>query len=439
MANHLNYKITPTHSLHGVIRVPGDKSISHRALMLSAIAEGRSQISGFLMGADNLATMTAFMNMGVDIECIEAENKMIVNGVGMEGLQAPADALDLGNSGTAIRLLTGLLAGQLFDSTLTGDESLCRRPMARVVEPLRRMGAKIDMTVTGTPPLKVSGRQALSGIDYQLPMASAQVKSCLLLAGLYAKGKTCIVEPAPTRDHTERLLKWFGYPVEQQKNRICLVGGGRLTAADISVPGDISSAAFFMVAATITPGANLTLQQIGLNPTRVGIINILKMMGADIEIKNQREDSGELIGDVMVRYAKLRGIDIPADQVPLAIDEFPILFIAAAVAKGKTTLRGAAELRVKESDRLLAMANGLTALGIKTNVLPDGIVIEGGTFEGGEIDSQGDHRIAMAFAIAGNIAQSPITIDHCDNVQTSFPNFVTLANTLGMSVQEITV
>jgi 3-phosphoshikimate 1-carboxyvinyltransferase len=387
------------------------------------------------MGADNLATMTAFTHMGVEIECNETENKVIVNGVGLNGLQAPIDVLDLGNSGTAIRLLTGLLAGQLFDITLTGDESLCRRPMARVVEPLRRMGAKIEMSVTGTPPLKISGRNALSGIDYQLPMASAQVKSCLLLAGLYANGKTCITEPAPTRDHTERLLKLFGYAIEQQKNRVCLMGGGRLTATNISVPGDISSAAFFMVAATITPGAKITLRQIGLNPTRMGILNLLTMMGADIKIKNQCEKSGEPVGDITVCYAKLHGIEIPVDQVPLAIDEFPVLFIAAATATGKTVLRGATELRVKESDRIAAMASGLTTLGIETQVLPDGIIIHGGVFQGGEIDSVGDHRIAMAFAIAGGIAQAPVFVRNCANVQTSFPNFTELANEIGMKIE----
>lgn len=430
----LNYTVNPGKKLRGKIQVPGDKSISHRALMLSAIAEGETQIDGFLMGADNLATLTAFKQMGVDIQHDEETHCVVVKGVGLEGLQPPGEVLDLGNSGTAIRLLAGLLAGQLFDSILTGDESLCRRPMTRVVEPLRRMGAKIEMTISGTPPLKISGRNALSGIEYVLPVASAQVKSCLLLAGLYAQGKTCIVEPAPTRDHTERLLKWFGYPIEQKNNRICLTGGGKLIAKNIIIPGDISSAAFFIVAATITPNAEITIQHVGLNPTRIGIITLLKMMGANIEIKNQREECGEPVGDIIVRYAPLRGIEIPAEQVPLAIDEFPILFIAAAVAAGKTILRGAAELRVKESDRIVAMANGLTTLGIETEILPDGIIIRGGQFQGGEIDSHGDHRIAMAFAIAGNIAQAPVTIYNCDNVQTSFPNFTELAAKVGMNL-----
>lgn len=429
----VNYQVAPTQNLRGEIQVPGDKSISHRALMLSAIAEGRTQIDGFLMGADNLATMTAFQQMGVDIQ-VKNDNQLMVQGVGLNGLQAPADVLDLGNSGTAIRLLAGLLAGQWFDAVLTGDESLCRRPMGRVVEPLRRMGAKISMSEYGTPPLKISGRQSLTGIEYVLPIASAQVKSCLLLAGLYAQGETCVVESKPSRDHTERMLKLFHYSVHQENKRICLSGGGRLIAADIIVPGDISSAAFFIVAATITPGANILLRQTGLNPTRTGIINLLRMMGADIRVENLHEKSGEPFGDVRVRYAKLHGIEIPEEQVSLAIDEFPVLFIAAVMAEGKTILRGAAELRVKESDRIFAMAQGLKTLGIKTTVLSDGIIIYPGVFRGGEIDSFGDHRVAMAFAVAGNVAQSLVTIHHCDNVQTSFPNFLLLAQEIGMNI-----
>ncbi|ABS76509.1 3-phosphoshikimate 1-carboxyvinyltransferase [Coxiella burnetii] len=432
----MDYQTIPSQGLSGEICVPGDKSISQRAVLLAAIAEGQTQVDGFLMGADNLAMVSALQQMGASIQVIEDENILVVEGVGMTGLQAPPEALDCGNSGTAIRLLSGLLAGQPFNTVLTGDSSLQRRPMKRIIDPLTLMGAKIDST-GNVPPLKIYGNPRLTGIHYQLPMASAQVKSCLLLAGLYARGKTCITEPAPSRDHTERLLKHFHYTLQKDKQSICVSGGGKLKANDISIPGDISSAAFFIVAATITPGSAIRLCRVGVNPTRLGVINLLKMMGADIEVTHYTEKNEEPTADITVRHARLKGIDIPPDQVPLTIDEFPVLLIAAAVAQGKTVLRDAAELRVKETDRIAAMVDGLQKLGIAAESLPDGVIIQGGTLEGGEVNSYDDHRIAMAFAVAGTLAKGSVRIRNCDNVKTSFPNFVELANEVGMNVKGV--
>lgn len=431
----MNFYTEPTDSLSGEIRVPGDKSISHRAVILSSLAQGRSQLNGFLMGADNYATIAAMQQLGVAIQTIDDENVVIVDGVGLHGLQAPPDALNFGNSGTALRLMAGLLSGQSFNSVLTGDESLAKRPMARIVTPLRTMGAQIAMNENNTPPLVITGGQSLHGVDYTLPVASAQVKSCLLLAGLYAGGFTCITETTATRDHLERLLQTFGYTLRVENNKICLSSGGELHAQDISIPADISSAAFFMVAAVITPKSSLVLQAVGINPTRMGVINILNAMGANIKILNERSVGHEPVADIQVSYSQLHGIEIPLAQVPLAIDEFPILFIAAACATGTTTLRGARELRVKESDRIAAMALGLQQLGVKAETLPDGIIINGGELHGGEIDSYNDHRIAMAFAIAGCIAQGPIVIKNCDNVATSFPNFVELGSSVGLRIK----
>lgn len=435
--NEMDYQTTPSKNLNGEICVPGDKSISHRAVILAAVAKGRTQVNGFLMGADNLATVNAFQQMDVPIEVIDDENIVLINGVGMNGLRMPSGVLDCGNSGTAIRLLTGLLAGQSFDTVLTGDQSLQRRPMERIIDPLVQMGAKID-SAENFPPLRVYGCQNLVGIRYQLSIASAQVKSCLLLAGLYAKGKTCVTESASSRDHTERLLKHFHYPIHMENNSICVSGGGTLKANAIFIPGDISSAAFFIVAATISVGSVILLRGVGINSTRLGVINLLKMMGADIEIMNHDEKNGEPIGDITVRYVKLKGIEIPKEQVSLAIDEFPVLLIAAAAAQGQTVLRGARELRVKETDRIAAMTDGLKKLGIQAESLSDGIFVKGGTLMGGEIDSHQDHRIAMAFTIAGTIATGSIKIRNCGNVNTSFPNFVELANNIGMNVKVIT-
>lgn len=431
--------VAPGGALRGRLRVPGDKSISHRAIMLASIAEGRTQISGFLEGADSLATLAAFRAMGVSIFGPEG-GEVEVEGAGIHGLKAPSGPLDMGNSGTAMRLLAGLLAGQRFSSTLVGDESLSRRPMRRVTEPLSQMGACVHTSPEGTAPLVIEPVERLRGISYRLPIASAQVKSCLLLAGLYAEGETCIEEPEPTRDHTERMLAAFGYPVRRQGLRVCLNGGGRLRSCRLKVPADISSAAFFLVGASIAPGSDLVLEEVGINPTRVGVINILRAMGADIELLDRRMAGGEPVADIRVKSAHLRGIRIPAQQVPLAIDEFPALFIAAACAEGETVLTGAAELRVKESDRIQAMAEGLTRLGIQAEPLPDGIRIQGGVLgsAAGEsaIDSYGDHRIAMAFAIAGLRAQGPIEVRDCANVETSFPGFAQLAATAGLAIEE---
>ena len=420
----------------GEARVPGDKSISHRAIMLGALAEGVTRVSGFLEGEDALATLTAFRDLGVEIER-PGESEVLVHGVGLRGLKAPRGPLDLGNAGTGMRLMCGLLAGQAFDSELTGDASLCSRPMGRVIDPLQLMGAKIASEEGGRPPLRISGGRQLHGIHYDLPMASAQVKSCVLLAGLYSQGVTSVTEPAPTRDHTERMLRGFGYEIGSDNGVISLAGGGKLHAADIEVPADISSATFFLVAASIAPGSDLLLTHVGINPTRIGVLNILKLMGADITLKNRREVGGEPVADLHVRYAPLHGIEIPEAQVPLAIDEFPALFIAAACAQGRTVLRGAKELRVKESDRIAAMAEGLTTLGIDNEILEDGIVIEGGTLGSGVIRTFHDHRIAMSFAVAALRAQGEIRVLDCDHVATSFPGFDALARGLGLQISAL--
>ncbi len=430
-----NYIVQPGGKLRGRIRVPGDKSISHRSIMLGSLAEGTTEVTGFLEGEDALATLASFRAMGVQIDGPK-DGKVTVHGVGMHGLKAPEEDVYLGNSGTSIRLLSGLLAGQNFASTLTGDKSLSGRPMKRVTDPLAQMGAEIDSN-EGKPPLKIKGGSALKGINYKLPMASAQVKSCVLLAGLYAKGTTTVVEPAPTRDHTERMLSGMGYKVDVQGDTVTIEGGGKLTATNIDVPADISSATFFMVGAAISEGSDLTLTHVGINPTRTGVINILRLMGADISLSNEKMTGGEPVADIRIKYAPLKGIDIPEDQVPLAIDEFPALFVAAACAEGQTVLTGAEELRVKESDRIQAMADGLTILGIDAKSTKDGIIINGGVIGSGEVESHDDHRIAMSFAIAGLQAGGSIQINDCANVATSFPNFIELANEAGLEIEEV--
>jgi 3-phosphoshikimate 1-carboxyvinyltransferase len=434
-SNDLIYLANPGGSLSGRIRVPGDKSISHRSIMLGSLAEGVTQVEGFLEGEDALATLQAFRDMGVVIEGPH-HGKVTIHGVGLNGLQPPPGPLYLGNSGTSMRLLSGLLAAQRFDTVLTGDASLSKRPMNRVAKPLREMGAVIETGPEGRPPLTIRGGQRLTGMSYEMPMASAQVKSCLLLAGLYAAGETSVTEPAPTRDHTERMLRGFGYPVTVDGNVASVESGHKLSATHIEVPADISSAAFFLVAASIAEGSELVLEHVGINPTRTGVIDILKLMGADLTLENQREVGGEPVADIRVRAAKLKGIDIPEDLVPLAIDEFPVLFVAAACAEGRTVLRGAEELRVKESDRIQVMADGLIALGVKAEPTPDGIIIEGGPIGGGEVWSHGDHRIAMSFSVASLRATAPIRIHDCANVATSFPNFLGLAAGAGIRVAE---
>lgn len=427
----MKFVVAPGGALVGELRVPGDKSMSHRTVMLGSLAEGTTRAQGFLEGEDALATVNAFRAMGVTIDGPD-DGHLTVHGVGLHGLQAPQQMLDMGNSGTSIRLLAGILAGQSFDSALSGDASLIRRPMGRIMRPLERMGAALVAAADERPPLRITGGQPLRGIHYDLPMASAQVKSCVLLAGLYASGTTTVVEPAPTRDHTERMLRGFGYEVSAANGVVALQGGGRLQGTAIDIPADISSAAFFLVAASIAPGSDLLLRHVGMNPTRVGVLNILRLMGADIEVIAPREVGGEPVADLRVRAAPLRGIVIPRDEVPLAIDEFPALLVAAACAEGTTVLEGAEELRVKESDRIASMAEGLTTLGIRNQVRPDGIVVEGGEIGGGSVRTFHDHRIAMSFAVAGLRAREPIEVLDCDHVATSFPGFADIACDVGL-------
>ncbi len=437
MSRSIDYLVQPGGKLTGRVRVPGDKSISHRSVMLGSLAEGETRITGLLEGDDVLSTLGAFRAMGVRAEGPDKGN-LVIHGAGLRGLKPPQNALDMGNSGTAMRLMAGILAGQAFDSELIGDESLSQRPMKRVAEPLGRMGAVIQTAEGGRPPLRIKGGQRLRGIAYRMPIASAQVKSALLLAGLYAEGETSVTEPAPTRDHTERMLRGFGYDVRTQGARIGLRGGGRLKGCRIDIPADISSATFLLVGASIAPGSDLLLEHVGINPTRTGVLNILKLMGANLELQNAREVGGEPVADIRVRATGLRGIRIPEDQVPLAIDEFPAIFIAAAAASGETVLTGAQELRVKESDRITVMAQGLKQLGINAHETPDGIIIKGGSLHGGEIASRGDHRIAMAFAMAGLVASGPVTVRDGKNVDTSFPGFAVLAARAGLRIESRT-
>lgn len=429
----VTYQIEPGGVLKGRIRVPGDKSLSHRAIMLGSIAQGVTRITGFLEGEDAIATLNAFRALGVRIEGPTRGN-VTVHGVGLRGLKAPGRALDCGNAGTAMRLLAGLLAGQSFDCELTGDESLRQRPMERVAEPLNRMGARIETGKGGRPPLKIHGARKLAGIRYDMPVASAQVKSALLLAGLYAEGRTCVTEPAPTRDHTERMLQAFGCAVEKNGNTVCVRGGAKLTATAIEVPADISSAAFLMAGASIAPGSDITLEHVGINPTRTGAIEILRLMGADLQVLNERAAGGEPVADIRVRGSTLRGVEVPRELAALAIDEFPALFIVAANAKGTTVVTGAEELRVKESDRIQVMADGLQALGLQAAPTRDGMRITGGPYRGGVVDSHGDHRVAMAFAMAALRASAAVTVSDCANVATSFPGFVELARSAGLKI-----
>lgn len=445
--NHVTQQFTilpGAKTFQGKFTVPGDKSVSHRSIMFGAIAEGTTHVTGFLEGEDALATLQAFRDMGVSIEGPK-NGEVTIYGVGMQGLKAPAGPIYMGNSGTSMRLLAGMLSAQQFDSVMTGDASLTKRPMERIAKPLREMGAQIQTTgERGTPPVSITGAQALKGIHYDLPMASAQVKSGILLAGLWAEGETSVTEPEPTRDHTERMLRAFGYEVKTEGNRISLQGGGKLVGADIQVPSDISSAAFFMVGAAITENSDVTLEAVGINPTRTGVIEILKQMGADLSVENERIAGGEPIADIRIRGSRtLKGIHVPEDQVPLAIDEFPALFIAAACAEGQTVLTGAAELRVKESDRIQVMADGLKTMGIDCTPTDDGIIIQGkgkagdwsAIFTGGEIESHHDHRIAMSFSMAGLRTSGEIKIVGTETVATSFPTFTELAGVAGLNIQ----
>lgn len=433
LSSRLDFRVEPGGSLTGELSLPGDKSISHRALMMSAIADGTTHIEGFLAGEDTLATATALQAMGVDIE-FHDDTSLSVKGVGHYGLKKPEGDLDLGNSGTSTRLLAGILAGAGVECVIRGDASLMTRPMKRIVEPLQKMGASISASELGTLPLGIKPHDKISAIDYELPVASAQLKSCLLLAALYAEGKTRITEPTASRDHTERMLSAFGVQLEQSALSVALEGGQCLKACNVSVPADISSAAFFMVGAAISEGSDLLLKQIGINPTREAVITILQQMGADIKLSNQGNMAGEPVADIRVKAEPLHGIEIPSSLVAIAIDEFPAIMIAAAVANGKTTLRGAEELRLKESDRIKAIAEGLSNIGITVEELDDGLVVQGGEIQGGRVNSFTDHRIAMAFSMAALVAKEAITVEDCANVATSFPNFVELAKAAGLKI-----
>jgi len=431
----LQFQVEAGGALGGTIEVPGDKSMSHRAVMFGAMAHGKTEVSGFLEGEDALHTLKAFEQMGTTIERSGA-GKLLIHGQGVDALQAPEQPIYHGNAGTGMRLMLGLLAGLRIPATLTGDESLSQRPMSRIVDPLKLMGAQVSTAAQGTPPLTLNGSDQLSAIEYTTPMASAQVKSCILLAGLHANGKTIVHEPDVTRDHTERMLRGFGVDVRSQGLSVELNGNQQLKATSLRVPGDISSAAFFLVGAAMMPGSTLTINNVGLNPTRRGVVDILRLMGADIVEHNLRESGGEPVADLQVTGAQLKGIEVPKKLVSLAIDEFPALFVAAASALGTTVVSGAEELRVKETDRIQVMADGLRALGVSLTDTPDGARIEGGTIQGGTVDSFGDHRTAMAFAMAALVSKGPITVLNCDNVATSFPDFVPLAAKSGLRVSQ---
>jgi 3-phosphoshikimate 1-carboxyvinyltransferase len=434
MAAKRDFMIAPGGRLAGRIKVPGDKSISHRAIMLGALAEGATHVTNFLQAADCLATVSCLRKLGIKIEEVGAGH-ISVHGVGIHGLQAPEEQLDCGNSGTSLRLLTGLAAGQPFESVLSGDVSLRRRPMLRVIEPLTRMGARID-SMAGYAPLSVRGKQPLKSLRYEIPIASAQVKSSVLLAGLQADGETWITEPVKTRDHTELMLQSFGCSILHDGKWFGIQGNKVLKAANIVIPGDLSSAAFFLAGAASLPGARILVEGIGINPSRDGVLRLLQAMGAEVRFSNERMLGTEPVADVEVYGQGLRGLDIGPDTVPFVIDELPALLVAAASAHGTTTLRGAAELRVKESDRLQAMAAGLHSLGVEVELWEDGMrVIGRDSFQGGELDSCGDHRIAMSFAMAGLRSRSPVRIRNCSNVDTSFPGFAELAQSAGLPIE----
>lgn len=427
----------PAGRVHGRVRVPGDKSISHRAVMLGAVARGVTEVKGFLDSLDCRATLAAVEALGAEVEMRrdEAGGELRIEGVGSGGFKAPAGALDFGNSGTSLRLMSGLLCAQRFASVLTGDASLRRRPMRRIAEPLALMGADLRTSADGTPPVEIHPVRRLHGIDYRMPVASAQVKSCLLLAGLFAEGATTLTEDAPTRDHTERMLAAFGAPVTASRGRVELAGEAPLYAARVEVPGDLSSAAFLIVAACLSERGELRVENVGVNPTRGGVIDILKLMGGDIEVTESRNLSGEPVADLIVRASPLHGVAIPDELVAGAIDEFPVLFVAAACAEGVTELTGARELRFKESDRIQVMAEGLSTCGVSVETSPDGVRIQGGGIRGGRIDSRGDHRVAMSFAVAGSVSERGVVIDGCESIDTSFPGFAATAAAAGLDLE----
>jgi len=430
----MHFKVTPSVLRDARLTVPGDKSVSHRALMLGSIAEGRTEVSGFLDGDDCMATAAAMRSLGVTIEQ-PSPTELLIQGVGLHGLRAPAADIDLGNSGTAMRLMAGLLSGQSFGSVLTGDTSLTGRPMGRIIKPLTQMGAAIESDCDGTPPLQISGGLQLHGIHYDLPMASAQVKSAVLLAGLYAEGTTSVTEPAVTRDHTERMLGAMGVKVVHDADRIALNGGQSLRGTQVKVPADLSSATFIILGTLLSQDTDILIENVGVNPTRTGVIDILQAMGADISLENRQLLGKEPVADIRVRASQLQGGPIDPALVSLAIDEFPALFVAAACARGKTTFSGIGELRVKESDRIAAMADGMRRLGIQVDESADGAVVHGGRFTGGEVESFHDHRVAMALAMAATIADDEVMIRDVDNVDTSFPGFCDCVAAIGGEIE----
>ncbi len=430
----MDFKVTPSRLHDARVRVPGDKSISHRSLMLGSIAEGRTHVTGFLDGADCLATANAMRALGVSIER-PSDTEVVIDGVGLHGLRQATGPLDLGNSGTAMRLMAGLLSAQSFDSILTGDESLSGRPMNRIITPLTRMGAVIESDCDGTPPLQLRGGMRLRAIHYELPMASAQVKSAVLLAGLYADGETRVTEPAVTRDHTERMLRHLGAEVRSADGTIAVQGGGGLSGNAIEVPADLSSATFIILGTLLSENADILIENVGVNPTRTGVIDILQAMGADLTLENPRLLGEEPVADLRVRSSTLQGCDVDPALVSLAIDEFPALFVAAAAARGTTKFSGIGELRVKESDRISAMADGMRRLGIKVDESPDGAIVHGGRFTGGDVNSFDDHRVAMSLAMAATIAEDVVIIRDVDNVDTSFPGFRECVAGIGADVR----
>lgn len=429
----MRFSVSPAAIGSASVTVPGDKSVSHRSLMLGSIAEGRTEVSGFLAGEDCLATMTAMRALGVDITR-DGETDVVIQGVGRDGLQAASAALDLGNSGTAMRLMAGLLAGQRFDSTLTGDDSLSGRPMGRIITPLTQMGAAIESDCDGTPPLQIAGGLNLRGIHYELPVASAQVKSAVLLAGLYAEGETSVSEPEVTRNHTELMFETMGVELTRGPGRIAVQGGQTLSGCRVEVPADLSSATFVILAALLSDHADVLIANVGVNPTRTGVLSIFESMGGDISLENPRLLGKEPVADLRVKSSELQGIEVDPGLVSLAIDEFPALFVAAGAAKGTTVFSGLEELRVKESDRIGAMADGLQRLGIEVEETADGAVIQGGRFSGGTVQSYTDHRVAMALAVAGTVASDAVIVEDVDNVETSFPGFRTLLNGIGAEI-----
>jgi len=408
-----NSKIEAGGSINGVVTVPGDKSCSHRSVIFASLAEGESNISGFLTGEDSLNTAKAFEQMGVTIER-SGDTSLRINGVGLHGLSPPANDIYMGNAGTGMRLIAGILAAQTFKTRITGDESLSRRPMGRIIDPLKQMGADVQGDELGKPPLVVNPAGNINAIHYDLPVASAQVKSCVLLAGLYSDGVTSVAEPAPTRDHTERMLRAFGYQVKSEGNHVSLEGGGKLKACDLEIPADISSAAFLMVAASIAKGSDVTIKGVGVNPTRTGVIDILKLMGADITLQNERMAGDEPLADIRIKSAELHGIDVPEHLVPLAIDELP--------------------LRVKESDRIAAMAEGLQNIGVDATATDDGMIVKQSNISGGEVETHFDHRIAMSFCVAALCSSAPILVRDTQHIDTSFPGFFSLMSELGMNI-----